>query len=309
MNWQARQAMGLFIDKVSGPMFTYLMRTRIGPTGAQVERELAQKYGEIAEHMAGSAGEVIKPEAKPIKVSYCAECLERHFSKAHGLLEEAERFSLKEGKLTPDAAQKVRKAVEELVTSEDDLDSTQALPEVRNKLNEIKDKMRDIRKTAWGRNLSFEGASLNALREMKTGVDNLLNRIYDVMAEARYEGEQEVATTTPLESLELKKLSAAEKAHVLHEVYETSKHLGESLEAFEKEDFGRVNESLEKAINSTSCASCQLMLTRSGIDVTYVATLKEIEAEDYEERKRKAIENIKFIRDDYLQIASETEGT
>lgn len=108
-------------------------------------------------------------------------CCQRHYSKAHGLLEEAERFSLKEGKLTSDAAQKVRKAVEELVTSEDDLDSTQASEGVRKKLNEIKDKMRDIRKKAWGSNLSFEGASLDELRAMKAGVDDLSKRTYNVM--------------------------------------------------------------------------------------------------------------------------------
>lgn len=175
------QTIGIFLDKVSGPLLDHFLKKRIGLTEAQIERDLAQKYGEIAKHMAENAGEVVKPETKSIEVGYCLECLQRHYGKAHGLLEEAERFSLKEGKLTSDAAQKVRKAVEELVTSEDDLDSTQAPEGVRKKLNEIKDKMRDIRKTAWGRNLSFEGASLDALKEMKTGVDELSKRTYNVM--------------------------------------------------------------------------------------------------------------------------------
>lgn len=305
MNDQTKRAVGVLLDKVGNPVFDYLLRTRTAPTRAQIERELAQKYGKIGERMAGYVGEVVKPEAKPINVSYCLECCQRHFGKAHGLLEEAERFSLGVGKLTPDAAQKVRKAVEELVTSEDDLDSTQASPEVRKKLDEIKDKMRDVRKKAWEGKLSFEGATLDMLREMKAGVDDLAKRTYDLMAEATRRGGEQEVVATPLKILELKKLSAEERARMLHEVYETTKHLDEALDALEKEEFKRGNESLEKAIESTSCTACQRLIARSGIDASYVATLKEIETEDYEERRKKTIDSIKFIRDDYLPSSSE----
>lgn len=247
-------------------------------------------------------GAMPRPEGKEISVNYCGECLSRHFSKAHGLLEEAERFSLKEGRLSAEAAEKVRKAVEELVTSEDDINTTRAPPEIRVKLNEIKDRMRDIRKEMWASKLSFEGSSLDSLRKAKAGVEDLVKRNYDLMAEEAKQEEKAPSLKVPEP-----KLTAEEKAHVLREVEETSKNLTKTIEALEKEDFKLANESMEKAIESTSCASCQQMIARAGIDVNYIQTLKEIKARDYEKNKKKIIDKLAYIRNDYLPSASEVK--
>ena len=250
-----------------------------------------------------SKGAMPRPEGKEISVNYCLECLQRHHSKAHGLLEEADRFSLKEGKLTPEAAQKIRKAVEELVTSEDDIDTTRAPPEIRAKLNKIKDRMRDVRKQMWADRLSFEGAALDDLKKAKAGVENLTKLTYDLMAEEAKQEEK----APPLKVPE-PKLTAEEKAHVLREVEETSKNLTKAIEALEREDFKLANEILEKAIESTSCASCQQMIARTGIDVNYIQTLKEIKARDYERNKKKITDKLAYIRNDYLPSASEIKG-
>ena len=120
-----------------------------------------------------------QPSPNQTQEEYCFECLERHFSKAYGLLEEADRFSLKTGKLTPEATIKVRKAIEELVTAEDDIGNTVFRnPELRKMADQIKDKMRDIRKKAWSKRLSLGMATLEDLREVKAEFDKLRNMTY-----------------------------------------------------------------------------------------------------------------------------------
>lgn len=256
MGAEIGRAAWILLNKMAAPAIAYFIRTRVAPTEAQIERELAAEYGRIAERMAGQEVEVVKVEAQPISVSYCLECLQRHYEKAHGLLEEAERFSLGEGKLTPDAAQKVRKAVEELVTSEDDLDSTGASPEVRAKLDEIKVKMRDVRKEAWRDGLSFEGAPLDALGKAKEGVDDLLRRTYDLMAEEakREEGMAGTAPPPPAEAPETR--AEAPPSGGYEAEREVLGHLGEFERTGDTVHLERANEAAER----TKCIACRKYL-------------------------------------------------
>ncbi len=255
MGAEIGRAAWILLNKMAGPAIAYFIRTRVAPTEAQIERELAAKYGRIAESMAGQEVEVVKVEAEPISVNYCLECLQRHYEKAHGLLEEAERFSLGERKLTPEATQKVRKAVEELVTSEDDLDSTGAPPEVRAKLDEIKVKMRDVRKDAWRDRLSFEGAPLDALGKAKAGVDDLLRRTYDLMAEEtkREEGMAETAPP-PVETPETR--AEAPPARGYEAERDVLGHLGEFERTGDIVHLERANEAAKR----TKCIACRKYL-------------------------------------------------
>ncbi|MEM1750725.1 MAG: hypothetical protein QW088_07405 [Desulfurococcaceae archaeon] len=109
----------------------------------------------------------------------CAECLERHYAKAHGLLEEAERFSLKHGKITPEAREKIRRAIEEIVTAEDDLGTEVRDEEMRKALEEIKVMQRDVRKWAWAIGLTTVSESIEDLRTMKDMVKKLLDKVYE----------------------------------------------------------------------------------------------------------------------------------
>ncbi|MEM1659463.1 MAG: hypothetical protein QXK94_10565 [Candidatus Jordarchaeales archaeon] len=110
----------------------------------------------------------------------CMECLERHFAKAHGLLEEAERFSLKHGRITPEAREKIRRAVEEIVTAEDDLGTHVSDEELRRGLDEIRAMQREVRKWMWARGLTTTSESLEDLREAKEMVKKLLDKAYEV---------------------------------------------------------------------------------------------------------------------------------
>lgn len=109
----------------------------------------------------------------------CFECLERHFAKAHGLLEEAERFSLKYGRITPEAREKIRRAIEEIVTAEDDLGTVVEDEEAAKALDEIRVMQRDIRKWMWSRGLTTVSESIDDLRKAKEMVKKLLDKTYE----------------------------------------------------------------------------------------------------------------------------------
>lgn len=122
------------------------------------------------------------------KEDYCLECLERHFAKAHGLLEEAERFSLKYGRITPEAREKIRRAVEEIVTAEDDLGACVDDEELRRALDEIKVMQREVRKWMWARGLTTASESVEDLRAAKEMVRGLLSKAYEAAERYRSKG-------------------------------------------------------------------------------------------------------------------------
>ncbi|MEM0261767.1 MAG: hypothetical protein QXN17_03835 [Nitrososphaerota archaeon] len=119
------------------------------------------------------------------KEDACAECLERHYAKAHGLLEEAERFSLKYGKITPEAREKIRRAIEEIVTAEDDLGTNVKDEEFKKALDEIKVLQRDIRKFMWAKGLTTVSNSIDDLRIAKDMVKRLLDKAYEMAEKYR----------------------------------------------------------------------------------------------------------------------------
>lgn len=110
---------------------------------------------------------------------YCLECLQRHFTLAHGLLEEAERFSLKHGRITPEAREKIRRAVEEIITAEDDMRVVPEDREMARLLDEIKIMQRDLRKWMWTRGLPISSESLDDLREAKRRLEELIKKTYE----------------------------------------------------------------------------------------------------------------------------------
>ncbi len=122
---------------------------------------------------------------------YCLECLERHYAKAHGLLEEAERFSLKHGRITPEAREKIRRAIEEIVTSEDDLGTEVRDEELRRAIEEVKVMQREIRKWMWARGLTTTSESIEDLRVAKDMVKKLLDKVYEAAEKyrAKHRGE------------------------------------------------------------------------------------------------------------------------
>lgn len=96
--------------------------------------------------------------------NYCVECLQRHYSKVHGLMKEGERFSLKVGKVTPEARQRVRAAIEEVVTAEEDLGTKIKEPNLAKVIDEIKVKQRDLRKWVWAKKLTTSQEDIGSLR-------------------------------------------------------------------------------------------------------------------------------------------------
>jgi hypothetical protein len=96
---------------------------------------------------------------------YCLECLSRHYLKALGLLEEAERFSLGRGEITPEARQRIELAVKEMVTAEEDLGTRAEDPEIARMLDEIKREQRELRKWMWAERLLTTQRSIDKLRE------------------------------------------------------------------------------------------------------------------------------------------------
>ena len=115
-------------------------------------------------------------------VDYCTECLVKHFSKALGLIEEAESFAVTAGKITPAAAEKVKRAIQEIVAAEDDIYGTVFTDsEVKKLADEIKKGMRLVRKFAWAKKLVYpEMAPIDALKELKQGVKKLLDITYSM---------------------------------------------------------------------------------------------------------------------------------
>jgi len=95
--------------------------------------------------------------------SYCIECLVRHYSKVHGLMKEGERFSLKSGKLVPEARQRVRAAVEEMVTAEEDLGTEIKDEKLKKIIDEIDVKQRDLRKYIWAERLTTSQEDIESL--------------------------------------------------------------------------------------------------------------------------------------------------
>jgi len=112
-------------------------------------------------------------------------CLERHYAKAHGLLEEAERFSLKHGRITPEAREKIRRAVEEIVTAEDDLGTRVEDEDVGKLVEEVKVMQRDVRKWMWARGLTTVSESIDDLRAAKEMVKRLLDKVYEAAEKYR----------------------------------------------------------------------------------------------------------------------------
>jgi len=110
--------------------------------------------------------------------SYCLECLTRHYSKAHGLMEEGERFSLKHGKLVPEARQRVREAIKEIVTAEEDLGTKIREPKLAKVIDEIKVKQRDLRKWIWAKKLTTTQEDIGVLREAIDKTKELVDLTY-----------------------------------------------------------------------------------------------------------------------------------
>jgi ribosomal protein L29 len=128
----------------------------------------------------------VKTEEKPttnINTNvYCGECLSRHYLKALGLLEEAERFSVSKGYITPEARDRIRMAVKEIVTAEEDFgivtDKT-----LEKKLDELKAMQRDIRKWMWQNGLLTSEKDINKLREAIAMVKTLSDRAHQIFEE------------------------------------------------------------------------------------------------------------------------------
>ena len=108
------------------------------------------------------------------KEDYCLECLERHYLKALGLLEEAERFSLSKGEITPEARQRIELALKEAVTAEEDLGTMVRDKELARMLDEIKVKYRDWRKWLWSERLLSTQKDIGKLREAIDGMRRLV---------------------------------------------------------------------------------------------------------------------------------------
>ncbi|MEM1522285.1 MAG: hypothetical protein QXU69_04625 [Thermofilaceae archaeon] len=97
--------------------------------------------------------------------SACLECLTRHYLKALGLLEEAERFSINRGEITPEARQRIELALKEIVTAEEDLAAPVRDPELARMIDEIKAVQREFRKWMWTERLLTTQRDLAKLRE------------------------------------------------------------------------------------------------------------------------------------------------
>jgi len=112
-----------------------------------------------AEHVASPSYPGQSPE------SYCLECLSRHYLKAVGLLEEAERFSLGKGEITPEARQRIEAALKEIVTAEEDLGTEIRDAELARMIDEIKAKQREFRKWTWTERLLTNQRDVSKLKE------------------------------------------------------------------------------------------------------------------------------------------------
>lgn len=100
-----RRAIGVFLNRTAGPMITYILRTRIAPSESQIERELAVKYGRIADRIAGRT----KLEGEPL-------CPLEHPSKAGKIVEtvyELMKEEVEAGNVERDGIEEVRRRIRE----------------------------------------------------------------------------------------------------------------------------------------------------------------------------------------------------
>ena len=114
--------------------------------------------------------------------AYCGECLSRHYLKALGLLEEAERFSVSKGYITPEARERIKMAVKEIVTAEEDFGIVTD-KKLAEKLDELKAMQRDIRKWIWQNGLLTHEKDISKLREAIAKVKLLSDRAHQIFEE------------------------------------------------------------------------------------------------------------------------------
>ncbi|MEM3753816.1 MAG: hypothetical protein QW778_04420 [Candidatus Micrarchaeaceae archaeon] len=120
----------------------------------------------LPEPVVGRAEHVASPSYPgQSQESYCLECLSRHYLKAIGLLEEAERFSLGKGEITPEARQRVEAALKEIVTAEEDLGTEIRDSELARMIDEIKARQREFRKWTWTERLLTTQRDVSKLKE------------------------------------------------------------------------------------------------------------------------------------------------
>jgi len=119
------------------------------------------------------------------RMSYCLECLQKHSYKALGLAEEALSFSRSKGEITEPAREKIRKAIKELVTAEDDLGVESRDEEINERLKTIGVLMRDIRKWAWSVNLPTTQKDIAYVEEFVSRLKYLVDYV-DATAELYY---------------------------------------------------------------------------------------------------------------------------
>lgn len=140
----ARRVVEAFLKKAGDPILKHAIRTLSGPSSAEIERDLAKRYGEIAEQMRGSPRSVQAPKEEPraqgeSEVEYCLKCIgENHLPKAITLLGEALKGS--EGP----RADKVSEAMGEIAAAED-----HAKPPPNDEVRKLAEELRDIRKSLW----------------------------------------------------------------------------------------------------------------------------------------------------------------
>lgn len=148
---------------------------------ASVDERLLRKPAELVEEI-----ETTKTTSKTDHVpspsypgqtveNYCLECLSRHYLKAVGLLEEAERFSMSKGEITPEGRQRIELALKEIVTAEEDLGTEIRDPELARMIEEIKVEQRNLRKWMWAERLLTTQKDISKLREAISRMKNLVD--------------------------------------------------------------------------------------------------------------------------------------
>ncbi|MEM3775018.1 MAG: hypothetical protein QXX92_08510 [Candidatus Bathyarchaeia archaeon] len=180
-----------------------------------------------AEHVASPSYPGQSPE------SYCLECLSRHYLKAFGLLEEAERFSLGKGEITPEARQRVEAALKEIVTAEEDLGTEIRDSELARMIDEIKARQREFRKWTWTERLLTTQRDVSKLKEA-------ISRMKDIVEKTKraaeyYDSKYGRCSYCEMLAREISAKFGLEEAEILDSIY--------GLASDSKE---RVSESAEK---------------------------------------------------------------
>ncbi|MBO3754800.1 MAG: hypothetical protein FGF53_08010 [Candidatus Brockarchaeota archaeon] len=165
--------------------------------------------------------------------SSCLECLVRHYFKALGLLEEAERFSLGKGEITPEARRRVEAALKEIVTAEEDLGTEIRDAELAKMIDGIKARQREFRKWTWTERLLTTQRDISKLKEA-------ISRMKDIVETTRRAAEyydSKYGRCSYCETLarEISSRFGLEEAEILDSIY--------GLASDSKE---RVSESAEK---------------------------------------------------------------